>query len=398
MDATDRSAPDLGATLGFCFLAALCEGFDVQAAGIAAAGIKIAFHPPPRELGLFFSAGNLGLLLGAIAGGAIADRMGRKPVLVVSIAAFGLFSLATSTAGNMVTLMLMRLLTGVGLGGAMPNLIALAADVSRRSSRNVAMAFTYLGMPVGGAIACLLLAFAHPEHWRWVFIAGGVAPLIIASAMALWMPGVQRAHSEPQLQSTLQGFPALLGRDRWRGTVVLWVGFVLVSLTLHLMLNWLPLLLQGRGLSSGGAALAQAGFNTGGALGALSMGALLDSRWRRAAMVGVVALLPLILAALAATAVQTATMIALALLLGGAVLAVQMILYGGAGALYPQALRGTGLGAAVGVGRAGAIAGPALAAVLLGAGSTSAAVLQHLLPIVIVCGVCALLLGWRREA
>jgi len=385
--------------LGFCFLAALCEGFDVQAAGIAAAGIRAEFQPSPRELGLFFVAGNVGLLIGAIAGGSLADRIGRKPVLVASIAIFGLFSLATSTAGSLATLTLMRLLTGFGLGGAMPNLIALAADVSRSSARNVAMAFTFIGMPTGAALASLLLALTAPGHWRWVFVVGGVAPLIIAPAMALWMPRVPVSRDPATTAHTWSQFPALFSAERWRGTLMLWFGFLLVNLTLHLLLNWLPLLLLGRGLSPDQAALAQAGFNVGGALGALLLGALLDSRWRRAGMIGAVVVLPLALGGIAATpaSIDIATMIVVTAILGGAVLAVQVILYGGAGALYPTALRGTGMGSAVGVGRAGSILGPALAALLLGAGKSPMDVMQSLLPIVILCGACALALGWRRS-
>jgi MFS transporter, AAHS family, 3-hydroxyphenylpropionic acid transporter len=386
--------------LGFCFLAALCEGFDVQAAGIAAAGIRAEFQPSPGELGLFFVAGNVGLLVGAIAGGTLADRVGRKPVLIASIAIFGLFSLATSAAGSLTTLTFMRLLTGFGLGGAMPNLIALAADVSRISARNVTMAFTYIGMPTGAALASLLLAFTLPEHWRWVFVVGGVAPLIIAPAMALWMPRTPVESRDVTVKHTMAQFRALFGAERWSGTLLIWLGFLLVNLTLHLLLNWLPLLLLGRGLTPDKAALAQAGFNVGGALGALSLGALLDSSRRRAGVIGAVVMLPLVLAGIAATAasVHVAAMIALTSVLGGAVLGVQVILYGGAGALYPSTLRGTGMGAAVGIGRLGSIVGPALAAVLLGAGSSSTDVMQALLPIVVLCGACALTLGWRREA
>jgi MFS family permease len=88
-------------TVLFCFLAALCEGFDVQAAGVAALGLSRAFTPTPEQLGLFFSSGNVGLLLGAIAGGRAADYLGRKTVLVCSIALFGVFSVATSLASSM---------------------------------------------------------------------------------------------------------------------------------------------------------------------------------------------------------------------------------------------------------------------------------------------------------
>src|ERR1700716_985539 len=131
-------------TLSLCFLAAMCEGFDVQAAGVAAAGVRAEFGPSPFWLGLLFAASGAGLLLGAVAGGRLADRIGRRPVLVGSLAAFGLASLLTTLAGNMQALCAMRFVTGLGLGGAMPNLIALTADIAAARSRNGSIAATYV--------------------------------------------------------------------------------------------------------------------------------------------------------------------------------------------------------------------------------------------------------------
>src|SRR5690242_6044332 len=175
-------------TVTFCFVAALCEGFDIQAAGVAAAGLAAELKPSPERLGFFFSAGNLGLFLGAVICGGLADRVGRKRVLVTSITVFGLFSLATSQAGSIESLTWMRLLTGFGLGGTMPNLIAAASESGSERSRNASMAIAYIGMPLGGAIASLIVFFLAAEHWRNVYIIGGVAPLFIALAMAVFMP------------------------------------------------------------------------------------------------------------------------------------------------------------------------------------------------------------------
>src|SRR5579863_10455 len=106
---------------GLCFLSALCEGFDVQAAGLAATGIARELHCTPADLGLFFSATGIGLLIGSVVGGTIADRRGRKLVLVASIGMFGAFSLVTAVMPSLWLLAGGRLLTGLGLGGALPN-------------------------------------------------------------------------------------------------------------------------------------------------------------------------------------------------------------------------------------------------------------------------------------
>jgi AAHS family 3-hydroxyphenylpropionic acid transporter len=380
----------------FCFLAALCEGYDVQAAGVAAAGIRGELNATPTELGLFFSAGSFGLMLGAVVGGRLADRIGRKAVLVGSIGSFGAFAMATAMAGDMVTLTWMRVLTGFGLGGAMPNLIALSADASRASSRNASIATTYIGMPLGGTIASLTVAAMAVEQWRSVFWIGGAAPLVIAIAMAAFMPstGKPATAAESGTGTVVRGFAAeLLGGGRLRSTLVLWAGFFLCVLTLHLMLNWLPLLLQARGLSKDAAAYAQAGFNVGGASGALLTGALLDTRWRRIAIAASVLALPPVILLLATSAARIGPMLGLAAALGASVLSLQVILYGVAGVLYTKSARGTGMGAAVGIGRAGSIAGPAFATVLIGAERTATQVLLGVLPIVIACSIAVAALG-----
>ncbi|HEY2358509.1 MAG TPA: MFS transporter [Phenylobacterium sp.] len=394
-----RGGPRLSATaitLAFCFVAAMCEGLDVQAAGVAAGGIKAAFKPTTTELGVFLAAGNFGLLFGALAGGRLADLFGRKVVLIASIGIFGLCSALAAVAWDMPTLIGARVLTGLGLGGAMPTLIALAADISHDRSRNTSIALTYVGMPMGGAIASSIILIAPPTQWRWVFMLGGIAPLLIAPMMAWLLPDSRPTPAPAAIGNA--GFRAVFAEGRLRRTLVLWLSFVLLNLTLHLMLSWLPLLLQGRGLSKSESAFAQVGFNAGGALAALAVGALLDSRWRRPSIAASVLILPVALVMLANASPLTLEMFALAIALGGGILASQVILYGTAGGLYPPSVRGAGVGSAVGVGRLGSLAGPTFAAVLLAAGRTPTEVLTSVLPIVIACGVCVAGLGWRGPA
>jgi MFS transporter, AAHS family, 3-hydroxyphenylpropionic acid transporter len=403
-------APNVNATSGasslaaisvfFCFLAALCEGFDIQAAGVAALGLSRTFTPTPEQLGLFFSAGNAGLLVGAVVGGRLADRFGRKIVLVCSIGIFGVFSLVTASAWSMESLTWMRVLTGLGLGGSMPNLIALASEVSEAQSRNAKVATTYIGMPVGGALASLIVLLLPVDQWRVVFVIGGIAPLLIAITMMKWMP---TSHALPppknipaeRMFATGTALREIFGRQRLPRTLLLWTGFFLMQVTLQLMLNWLPLLMQARGLAKGAVAAAQIGFNAGGAAGALMLGVLLDTRRARPSIGASVVALPIVLLLLAIAPALSAPVIGLAMLLGGSVLAFQVILYGVANHVYPSAVRGAGLGAAVAVGRAGAIAGPAFGAFLLGTGRSSQQVLVGVLPIAIVCGFCVAALGWQ---
>jgi AAHS family 3-hydroxyphenylpropionic acid transporter len=395
-----RPAASVALIVAFCFAAAMCEGLDVQAAGIAAGGIRHDLKPTPGQLGLFFAAANLGLLFGAVFGGRLSDRVGRKLVLTASIGLFGVCSILTALAWDMTSLTAARLLTGLGLGGAMPNLIAMVADASHIKSRNAVIALTYVGMPLGGSVASVVVLGLPPGHWRELFLIGGAAPLAIAPLMALLLPnrGPLRAEAADGPDGAPRRIAEVFADGRLGRTLTLWLGFFVATLTLHLLLSWLPLLLQGRGLSKGDAAIAQFAFNAGGAAAALVAGLGLDTRWRGASVAFSVAAIPAALLLVANAPAQMAGMSAFALLLGGGILAAQVILYSVAGGLYPTSLRGTGIGAAIGVGRLGSLAGPTLAALLLSAGQTSTQVLTSLLPVVLACGLAVAWLGWPRAS
>jgi MFS transporter, AAHS family, 3-hydroxyphenylpropionic acid transporter len=301
-----------------CFLAALCEGADVQAAGVAAAGLMRELSPTPVQLGVFFSASNLGLLLGAFVGGRMADRRGRKAVILASMVTFGVFSLVTAVGGSMERLTWARALTGFGLGGAMPNLIVLVIEASDATHRNRNIATTYIGFPIGGTLASLAIYVLGAERWRWIFVVGGIAPLVMVPLMARFMPRPTVAPlSAPHRRHS--AFHELFGYGRWSRTLLVWAGFLLIVLSLHLMINWLPLLLQGRGLGGRSAALSQAAFNVGGAAMAWLVGRLLDTRWRRPAIAVSIVSLPVALMAVANAPVEPVLLIGISWLLGAGI-------------------------------------------------------------------------------
>ncbi len=167
------SSSRLMLTIGLCFLVALMEGLDLQAAGIAAGGIAQAFALDKMQMGWIFSAGILGLLPGALVGGMLADRYGRKCILIGSVALFGLFSLATAIAWDFPSLVFARLMTGVGLGAALPNLIALTSEAAGPRFRGTAVSLMYCGVPIGAALAATLgfaggkLSMANGVLGRW---------------------------------------------------------------------------------------------------------------------------------------------------------------------------------------------------------------------------------------
>jgi AAHS family 3-hydroxyphenylpropionic acid transporter len=393
---TDRAA-GIRMTLLLCTLAALCEGIDLQAAGVAAAGISAEFHPSAQAKGWFFSASTLGLFFGALFGGRMADRVGRKGVLVSSIAIFGVFSLLTPLAWDVATLTLARLLTGLGLGGALPNLVALVSESSAEHRRSANVGLIYSGTPVGGALASLVSLLSAAAHWRWIFIAGGVLPLVLAPIMAVLLresTAFQRqraaAERDTRLITKAGSFSQLLADGRALRSALLWVSFLLALLTLYLLLNWLPTLMVSNGLGKAQAAGAQIGFNLGGALAALLIGYLLEGRLRRGSVVVASIAVPVLLAVLANTPAQVGPVVVVVTLLGCAIIATQAFMYAMAPACYPTFIRGVGVGTAVAIGRVGSILGPAVAGVLVGAGASPTRLLLELTPLALVGAVGAI--------
>ena len=401
MSTDSRAASAATLTVVFCLMAALCEGIDLQAAGVAAGGIVAEFRPTPDRMGTFFGASTLGLFFGALIGGRLADSIGRKKVLIGSVALFGLFSLLTAAAWDMSALIGARLLTGLGLGGALPILIALVSESSRERRESASVAMVYAATPFGGAIASLISLLILGSSWRIIFIVGGIVPLLLAPLMALGLPesiAFQRLNQLRTAEGT--GMPkrgsvlAIFADGRASRTLLLWVSFFLGLLVLYLLLNWLPTLLVGDGLTRVQAAGVQIGFNIGGALAALLIGHLLTSRLRGFSIAVVFAALPVLIVALAKAPAEIIIVAAIVFALGCSVIGAQAFLYAMAPVSYPTSIRGIGVGAAVAAGRIGSIVGPKLGGYLKAAGHGSSQLLMDLLPIVIAGSACALMLAW----
>lgn len=385
---------------GLCVLGALFEGFDLQAAGITAPRYAPEFHLLPAQVGMTFTANTFGLFVGAVIGGWLADRVGRRVVLVASMALFGIFSIATAYVQSYDTLVAMRLLTGLGLGGAMPNLIAFISEAG--SAPRSAMRVTVMtsAIPVGGAIAGLLVLLNPTMSWRTIFHFGGWPPIALALAMLALLPesmpflDARRARAGEARASITT---ALFGEGRGRATILLWVAMLGTLTTLYLLLNWFPTLLVGKGYAKPEATLITLVFSLGGAIGSVILGVVLG-RARKLPLFVVTYL------GMAAALLLLATMgrdmglaLVTSLAAGFFVIGSQFLLYGLTPTYYPVSVRGTGVGSAIAIGRIGAVAGPFLAGQILASGRDAAAVLFALIPILAVALVAVLLLlAWRN--
>ena len=396
-------------TIIFCVLAALCEGIDLQAAGVAANGIARQFAPTADQFGTFFSASTFGLAFGALVGGRLSDSVGRKKVLVVSVALFGLFSLLTTLAWDVQSLSWARLLTGLGLGGALPMLIALVSECTSGRRQGASVAMVYAAAPLGGALASLVSFLIAAPQWRLIFVVGGVIPLILAPLMAYALQESTAfrqvklgaaVRGEPEAMPTQGSLAAIFAGGRAMRTILLWLSFFFGLLLLYLLVNWLPTLLVSDGLTRIQAAGAQIGFNVGGAIAALLIGYLLGGRVRDASILITFIALPLLLVALAKAPADVSIVVVTVFLLGCSVVGAQAFLYVMAPVVYPTAIRGIGVGAAVAVGRVGSIVGPKLGGILKSAGHAPSQLLMDLVPIVLVGSICAMWLAWdmRRDS
>jgi AAHS family 3-hydroxyphenylpropionic acid transporter len=391
-----------GGTLALCFLTAVIEGLDLQSMGIAAPGLAPEFHLSREALGYVLAASPIGLFFGAFIGGRIADFQGRRNALLLAIVTFGVFQLATAWAPGYSALIAIRFLCGLGLGGALPNLIALTSEASGGRNNILNVVITAAGMPTGGAVASLIgfLAGAHGD-WRLVFYVGGVAPLLLAPVMAFALPEsklFQEARSAARAAAQKSGVShALFGESRATATVVLWIAFFFTTVVTYLLLNWLPGLMVAKGFAKTEAFLIQILFNIGAATGSVVLGWLMQRRPSRSLLFACYAGVAAALLALASLGHNVILVACAAALVGAFLLGAQYILYGLCPSYYHTQIRGTGTGAAVAVGRLGSAMGPYLAGQLLGAGASATHVLQSLLPVTGVAGAAAILLLYLRR-
>jgi MFS transporter, AAHS family, 4-hydroxybenzoate transporter len=377
-----------------CAAVLFLDGFDTQAIGYVAPDLARDWGLARGALGPVFSAGLFGLMIGALVFGPVADRIGRKKIIVFSTAAFGIGTLATVFAQDISSLLVIRFLTGLGLGGALPNAVALTSEFSPHRRRATMVMAMFVGFSVGAALGGLIAAALIPAFgWRSVFLIGGVAPLLFVPVLALRLPESVRflaltGRADARVAELLSriapstGFPAgarfgvreaklaglpvvhLFSEGRALATLVLWIVFFMSLLDLYLLSNWIPTVLNDLGASIPIAVAVGAMFQVGGVVGTFALGQFIDRFSFRALS------LTYLLAAVAVAAVGfSGHSIALATL---AIFCAGFCIVGGqiasnalAATYYPTMIRSSGVGWALGIGRIGSIIGPWIGGVML---------------------------------
>jgi AAHS family 4-hydroxybenzoate transporter-like MFS transporter len=381
--------------IALCGAIVLLDGFDAQVMGYVAPAVRKQLDIEPAVYGsVVVAAGLFGMMIGALAFGPIADRIGRRPVLLICPVIFGIGSLLTATADSLSAMTVFRLLTGLGMGGAMPNAIALTAEFMPQRSRATAVTVMFCGFSIGAAVVGWVAAAVIPR-WGWpaVFVIGGVLPIAITAVSLAFLPEsirflLRRRAGDPRaaryLAKIAPGAPAgelILTDEGARGgnvvkqlfvagrqwiTVLLWVMFFTNLLDLYFVNAWMPTIIKATGIPDTRAILITTLFQVGGTVGAYTVGRLIDRhhsfRLLAAFYLGAAVCVFLIGESGTSQALLVITVFASGLGVIGAQNAANAM----AAEVYPTESRSTGVGWALGIGRIGSILGPALGGILVG--------------------------------
>ena len=385
-------------TIFLCFWVAFFEGFDLQAPGIAAKGIALTFGLDQVQMGYVFSLGVFGMLFGAFFGGRIADYIGQKKVLMLSIAIFGVFMSITALAPTVEVLYAARFITGLGLGAAMPTMISVVGDEANEKNRGKLNSLMYCGLPVG-AIFVASLAILLPEiKWQTLFLIGGLTPLLLIPFMAIILKDKPKAVTlNHTATETVPNMAQVLFKDQqYKKTFPLWTGFFFTLMINYILISWLPNLLMEQGLEKQQAFMVMLVFQVGAVIGTLGLGYLLDrlKLWQLAAIIysGLFIALSLLF---------TTTYIPMLIIAGvmGGIFSTggQSILYGISPIFYSGTGKVTGVGSAISLGRLGAMTGPLLTGKILALGVGTTGILVASLPAVIISAIAVATLSHYKS-
>lgn len=382
--------------IALCFLVVAIDGFDTAAIGFIAPALRAQWGVTPAQLAPLFGAGLFGLMVGAFVFGPLADRWGRKPVLAATTAFFGVATLASAWSTSVEMLAALRFVTGIGLGGAMPAAITLTAEFCPERRRSTLVTLMFCGFTIGSAAAGLAASRIVAAYgWQGVLELGGLLPLLllpaliwrlpesprflalrgaaperVAKVLARIAPGADLSGATFTTASAAPGTPMLqLFREGLAaGTLLIWATFFMSLLVFYLLSSWLPLLITTAGFSMQDAALMAATLATGGTVGAIAIGRLMDrfDPHRVLALAYLVAggFVMLLGNATAAPALLVLAIFGAGFGVAGAQVGVNAL----AAAYYPTTSRATGVSWANAVGRTGSVLGSMVGGFLLSLG------------------------------
>ena len=382
--------------LFWSFLAMTADGFDLAAVASAAPDLARTWHVVAKDFAPALSASLFGILLGAPLLGYVGDRFGRKIAIIAGCVICSLGTLATVRAAGLDQVVMLRAVTGIGLGGLMPNSIALNSEIAPKRLRATLIVLMFTGISAGGAIPGMIQAWLIPHHgWRIMFWIGGLAPLAVAIGLLFALPEsvkflALKPHRRAELLATVRRLrpdlaiaedtqfsiaPALrangLGISQIFGgplawiTPILWICFAAALMANFFLNSWLPLIFASKGLTAEQGGISISLYHLCGAVGGLLVSLALGQLGFKV----IAALFLLAVPAIAAIGLPGLPYWAMAsavMLSGFCTVGAQYGNNAAAGLLYPTAFRSRGVGWALAAGRFGSIAGPLVGGVLIG--------------------------------
>jgi|UPI0007C5D2DA AAHS family 4-hydroxybenzoate transporter-like MFS transporter len=377
-------------------LVMLIDGYDQTALAFAAPSLIRAWSIPKLAMGSVFSVQLIGLMFGGILFGYVGDRFGRKVAIVSGVLAFGVLSLATAVTSSLSELFIIRFLIGIGVGGVVPNAVALCNEFSPRRYQVTLVALIFAGYALGGAGGGMVSAWLIPIYgWQVVFFVGGIVPIVLAAVLALALPESIKflalnkrgnwqakalqiaARMRPDLRITMQtvivdeavavkefAFRDLFGDKFKFMTPLIWLLYIANSITVFALISWMPTVIETAGFPAKTAAIAVTILFCSAALGGLVISRFVDL-FGLAIFIVVPAIgIPFVI--WLGTLGHQAQLLYVAIAMAGfCVVGLQNSLHGVAGAIYPTPFRANGVGWALSVAKIGSIAGPFIGGMMM---------------------------------
>jgi AAHS family 4-hydroxybenzoate transporter-like MFS transporter len=365
--------------LSLCLLAMVCDGFDLTVIALLMPAMAREWGiGASASFGVVFSVSIIGIMIGAPLFGTLADRIGRKKVMIASLLLFAGCSLATVATGSIAQLVFLRFVGGIGMGGVFPMSVVISAELTPLRWRATVIAIVSTGAILGAATSGFATSWMlEREGWRSLFVLGAVAPLLVAAASMVLLPETASHLVTKQVQplaSSKSGLDSAMSvKDLFRGplasvTLLLWSLFVITGLATFFMHSWAPTLLSGAGYRLDDVSFMMGTFDACGVIAGLAIGWPIDRFGLKPVVLLFLFAAPLV-ASFAAVLGSHGPLLAAMAATGALLLPLQIGLNGVAASLYPKPLRAKGVGWGLGSVRVGQILGASGGGLLIGLGA-----------------------------
>jgi benzoate transport len=386
--------------VGLCLFFNMLDGFDITAMAVVAGSVSTELALTADKLGWIFSFALAGMMAGAMFLAPVSDLIGRRKLIIISIVLVGVSILLTANATTLTEFIVLRFVSGVGAGAMLASQATLSAEYSPNKYRAASVAIVTSGYPLGAMMTSVVAGYLMPEYgWRGMFWFGGAFTLLMSIVAWLMLPESLKFLLERRPDGALEQINKILakmkkdilssmpapsaaslasepGRFRFSSllkehrtaTLTLWTAFFLCFSTLYFLMSWIPKLMEDSGYEAAIGRDAFFMFNLGGVIGIYLM-SWMSTRWKLTNLIFILSVSSAVGMVIFAMAPNQLSLLMMLILLIGILQQGGFTgLYGVAAKIYPTEIRSTGIGWAVGLGRFGAVVGPAVAGYLIVAG------------------------------